>query len=83
MRVIASSRATGRAWPVHRCDGPCSPAGQGVRIELHDRRCPGAPALHSLSACARRRSGSMRTLMRNISLSRSLLVSTVLGVNCA
>src|SRR5271167_2154860 len=43
---------------------------------------PGRPLLTS-SARPRSRSGSIRTRMRNISLSRSSLVSTVFGVNCA
>ena len=43
---------------------------------------PGRP-LRTEAACARNRSGSIFTRTRNISLSRSSLVSTVLGVNCA
>ena len=40
-------------------------------------------APHHLGVCRAAARDRSRTLMRNISLSRSVLVSTILGVNCA
>ena len=57
-------------------------AATAVRIGAHIGHAR-QPAADELGACPCSRSGSIRTRMRNISLSRSSLVSTVFGVNCA
>ena len=61
---------------------PWRRSGQAVLASNLTYAMPGNP-VRTASAWARERSGSMRTLMRNISLSRSVWVSTILGVNCA
>src|SRR5579862_434255 len=67
---------------VHCGGSLCSEAGHAAAESVLTYATPGSP-LRTDSARWRRRSGSICTRMRNISLSRSLWVSTVLGVNCA
>ena len=80
--VTWSRRADRRAVPVHGVDSPLQPRRPfAVRIEPQIGYA-GKPGAHRFGACARSSIGSTRTRIRNISRSRSVLVSTVLGVNC-